>query len=486
MALRCAVQTFNRREFFALYNQGAEACWMAYRSLLGQVAAYEAEAQELRGRLKQDSSNSHRPPASDLNKRKRNNSRIRSGRKPGGQPGHKGYTLRQVAKPDKTVALRPTRCPCGYAFDADKAPENVEKRQVFNIPKPKLEVTEYQAATFTCPCCGTRNSAPFPDGVAAPVQYGQDVKNIAVNLNAYNFVPCARTVELLRDVFGVPMSVGSLITIVAQAAEHARPAVEKIKAGIRAEEVAHFDESGMRSQGQGHWLHVAATPRLTVYFHHEKRGTAAMNALGILPVFKGVAVHDHLAAYYTYTNCRHKQCGTHLLRDNQGVHDIFDLQWPLDMKQLLKDAKTTVDEAKIAGRTSLTEIELAVINRRYQTIILKGRNETPPPPQTTQKKRGRPARGKALALLDRLERDADQIMSFTTDFRIPFDNNLAERDIRMGKLKQKISGGFRSQHGAENFCLVRSIISTTVKQAGKVMEAIRALNQGILPDIRGP
>lgn len=483
MDARCTVRALNRHEFLALYDQGAEACWRAYAYLLGQVAAHQEEAQELRGRLKQDSSNSHRPPAGDLYKRKRNNSRVRSGRKPGGQPGHQGYTLRQVAKPDRTVTLRPTRCRCGHDFDADKAPEAVEKRQVFDIPKPKLEVTEFQAATLTCPFCGTRNTGAFPDGVSAPVQYGPDIKSIAVNLNAYNFVPCARTVEFLRNVFDVPMSVGSLVTIVAQAADHARPTVAKIKDAIRSEAVAHFDESGLRSQGQCRWLHVAATPRLTAYCHHEKRGTAAMNAIGILPGFKGVAVHDHLAAYYTFTACQHKQCGAHLLRDNQGVHDTFGLQWPLNMKQLLKDAKTTVDEAKTAARTCLTRTELAAINRRYRTIIREGRNETPPPPQPTPGKRGRPKRGKALALLDRLARDIDQIMGFTTDFRVPFDNNLAERDIRMCKLKQKNSGGFRSKHGADNFCLIRSIISTTVKQAGKVMDAIGALTKGIPPDI---
>ncbi len=472
-----------RQEFFALYNQGPGACWKAYESMAEQVTAHEKEAQELRGRLKQDSSNSHRPPSSDLGKRKRNNSRTRSGKKPGGQPGHKGHTLQQVVKPDKTVVLRPKRCSCGHGFGADKAPEGLEKRQVFDIPKPKLEVTEYQAVTLTCPYCGTQKTGVFPEGVAAPVQYGPDIKAIAVNLNVYNFVPCARTVELLRDIFGVSMSVGSLSTIIAEAADNARPTVEKIKVAIRAASVAHFDETGSRSQGRRHWLHVAATSQWTIYFHHEQRGAPAMQALGVLPVFTGVAVHDHWGPYYTFTECKHKQCGAHLLRDNQAVNDTFGLQWPLDMKQLLKNAKTAVDKARTAGKTHLTKTELSAIDRRYQTIIREGREETPPPPLPTPGKRGRPKRGKALALLDRLGQNTDQILGFTTDFRVPFDNNLAERDIRMGKLKQKNSGGFRAKHGAEHFCLIRSVISTTVKQAGNVMNAIGALVRGAAPNI---
>jgi hypothetical protein len=478
-----AVPTLNRQEFLALYDQGPEACWKAYASLLEQVAARDAEAQELRGRLKQDSSNSHRPPASDLGKRQRNNSRTRSGRKPGGQPGHPGHTLQQVTKPDRTVLLRPERCPCGHEFGVQVAPDRVEKRQVFDIPQPKLEVTEYQAATLTCPRCGTRQTGGFPTGVAAPVQYGPQIKAIAVNLNVYNFVPCARTVELLRDLFGVPMSVGSLSTITAEAAGHARPTVQKITDAIRAAAVAHFDETGFRSQGRRRWLHVAATPQWTVYFHHEQRGAIAMRALGILPVFTGVAVHDHWSPYYTFTECLHEQCGAHLLRDNQGVSDTFGLQWPVAMKQLLKEAKTTVDQAKTAGQTHLTKTQLAAINRRYQTIIREGRDQTPPPPPPTPGKRGRPKRGKALALLDRLAQHTDQILGFTANFRVPFDNNLAERDIRMAKLKQKNSGGFRSKHGAEDFCLIRSVISTTVKQTGKVMDAIGALINGVAPNI---
>jgi hypothetical protein len=478
------VQILKRQEFLALYNQGPEACWEAYASLQEYLTAHEEQVKELRGRLKQDSSNSHRPPSSDLGKRKRNNSRTRSGRKPGGQRGHKGHTLQQVVKPDKTVVLRPGFCPCGHGFGTQAEPERVEKRQVFDIPPPKLEVTEYQAETLTCPLCGTRNTGVFPEGVAAPVQYGPNIKAIAVNLNVYNFVPCARAVEFLRDIFAVSMSVGSLITIVADAADNARSPVAKIKGAITAAAVAHFDESGLRSQGQRHWLHVAATPQWTVYFHHEQRGATAMQAHGILPSFTGVAVHDHWSPYYTFTECQHSQCGAHLLRDNQGVNDTFGLQWALDMKQLLKDAKTTVDQAKAAGKTHLTRTELSVIHRRYQSILREGRDETPPPPRPTPGKRGRPKRGKAIALLDRLGQNTDQILGFSTDFRVPFDNNLAERDIRMGKLKQKNSGGFRSRHGAEDFCLIRSVISTAVKQAGNVMGAIGALVRGVAPDIR--
>lgn len=479
-----AAKPFSHQTFILLCGQDPEACWQAYCALLQQVAAQEGKEKELQGRLKQDSSNSHRPPSADYAKRLRNNSRERSGRKPGGQPGHRGCTLRQVPDPDRTVVLVPKTCSCGHHFEGGQTPVKLDRRQVFDLPPPRLEVTEYQAATLTCPNCGAPNRGIFPEGVDAPVKYGPLIRGIVVNLNVYNYVPFARGAELFRDVFGVPLSPGSMANILADAAGNAKPIVEEIKSAIQAAEVAHFDETGSRSEGRREWLHVAATEQLTVYFHHQKRGVAAMDELGILPSFTGYAIHDHWAPYYTFTKSTHRQCCTHLLRDTQGVHDTFGLQWPLEMKRHLKDAKANVDAAKATGKTALSESELEAINQRYQAILRDGRAETPPPPPRASGKRGGHKRGKAISLLDRLGKNPEQVLGFTTDFRVPFGNNLAERDIRMAKLKQKVSGGFRSKPGAENFCLIRSVISTTVKQTGKVMNAVAALVKGVAPALR--
>jgi transposase len=458
-------------EFHDLYSRDPAACWRTFATMQEQV-------KELGARLKVTSANSHFPPSRDLAKPKRNkanNSRERNGRKPGGQPGHAGHTLAFSDAPRKTVEIRPESCQCGHGFSGQDLPSAIERRQVHDIPKPVLEVTEFQAMTILCPACGCHCKGAFPEDVSAPVQYGPDIRALAVNLHVRNFIPYGRAAELLNDWYAARLSAGTLRNFVEAAARNAQPTIENIKDGIASAAVAHFDETGSRCGGKREWDHVASTSCLTFYFHHANRGSKAMNAIGILPRFNGTAIHDHFSPYYIYKECGHAQCGAHLLRDNQGVHDAFGWQWPLTMKQVLKDGKCMADTAKAKGLDKLTDEQKAELKLRYRNAIAAARAEMPPPPVPSQKRRGRKAKGKAHSLIDRHEAYEDQILRFVDDLRVPFDNNLAERDIRMDKLKQKISGGYRSKQGAKDFCDLRSIISTAVKQSIGAMAVIREL-----------
>ena len=468
----------NRVEFDALYRRGAECCWESFNQMQQRVL-------ELEGRLKQNSNNSHRPPSSDIAKAKRkaNNSRVRSGRKPGGQPGHRGHTLKLVANPDHIFVILPPPCTCGHCFDGSETTLNLERRQVVDIPKPAIETTEFRARTLQCANCGQSAKGIFPEHVNAPVQYGANIRTLCISLHIGNFVPYGRTAELINDMFGIRISMGTLRNIVAQTAVNSQPSVANIKQGIISSPVVHFDETGSRCCGKREWDHVASTRTLTYYYHHQHRGQSAMDAGGVLPNFTGNAIHDHWGPYYVYGKCQHHPCNTHLLRDTQGIHDTYQWDWSLAMKRHLQLGKRLVDEAKLQGDRTLSSSQLNRFRAAYRKVIKAGRSEMPPPAPPPKGKRGRPARGKALCLLDRLDVTSAQILSFMTDFDIPFDNNQAERDMRMDKLKQKNSGGFRSAQGAKDFCDLRSVYSTARKQTVNAMETIRNLVKGEMPKI---
>ena len=479
-------------EFFSLHRDDPQACWEYCRWLLTRNIELEARVKILEGQAKKDSSNSHLPPSSDkrnpgaranVEKSKNNNQREKTGRKPGGQPGHKGHAKATAPTPDRTHEIRPKSCGCGHRFTSADKICATEKRQVHDIPHPVLEVDEYLARTLECPCCRRQSKGEFPPGVGAPVQYGPNLRALAVNLHVLNFIPYGRLADFFSEWCSVRMSVGTLKNIIADVAKNAAGSLEKIRDAIVSSEVIHYDETGSRCGGKREWLHVASTLNWTLYRHHEKRGADAMKAMNILPRFSGMAVHDHWSPYYTFNRCDHAQCGAHLLRDAQGIHDVFSWKWPLDMKQLLKDAHRLVKEAKINGRHSLAAEDRDGIFDRYLRVVENGRKEMPAPPQRKPGcgKRGRPARGKAIALLDRFEENWFQILRFVDDFRVPFDNNLAERDIRMGKVQQKVSGCFRSKAGADGFYALRSVISSAAKQAIAQMSIIRDLVLGRQP-----
>jgi transposase len=397
--------------------------------------------------------------------------RKKSGRRSGGQKGHQGHTLKMVEQPDQIQVYEASTCshcatdlqsvePCGY-----------EKRQVFDVPPVRIEVTEHQAEVKTCPGCGQQVKGDFPSDVTQPVQYGPRLKAQASYLNNYQFIPLARTCELLGDFYGHTPSEAFVLDANATLVDQAEPSLATIKQQLIAADVAHFDESGLRVEDRLNWLHVASTNQLTYYAVHPKRGQVGMKALGILPEFKGRAVHDHWKSYFTFDNCQHALCNAHHLRELQFVLDQYEQNWAREMAQLLLDIKDEVHEAPL-DQTTLSPELLAHFEQRYNELIAQGLEANPPPTDPPPRKRGRKKQSPPKNLLDRLQQFKPQVLAFMYDFRVPFDNNSAERDVRMVKVKQKVSGTFRTRTGAETFCAIRSYISTVRKHGRNVLDAI--------------
>jgi len=340
-----------------------------------------------------------------------------------------------------------------------------------------LLVTEHRAETKTC-CCGHVNKAAFPEGINAPVQYGEGIKAAAVYLKNYQFLPYERTCELLNDFFGCPMSEGTLANIIAQSHELAADPAGKIKALVEQAAVAHFDETGSRVDGKLWWLHSASTAQATYYGIHRKRGSDAINDIGILPDFIGRAIHDFWKPYFGY-DCLHGLCNAHHLRELIFVHEQHQQDWADRMIDCLLDIKEAVGQAK-ENTDHLAAGQIQAFEARYQQILDEGYAQNPLTPLSpnAKKKRGRRKKTKARNLLERLDEHRDEALAFMYDFNVPFDNNQAERDLRMMKVQQKISGMFRTEEGAKAFCRMRSYISTARKNAVGAMDALTRLFSG--------
>jgi transposase len=448
--------------------------------LVATVQMLKTRVEELEGRLSKDSHNSSKPPSSDGLGKKNKSLRESSGRKPGGQSGHGGSTLKRVAHPDVVVehplAKRCNRC--GAELDTQAARRITVRRQVFDLIKPVLQVTEHRGYELQC-TCGQQHSSTFPSDVAAPVQYGPVVKSMLVYLTQQQLLPMERTVQLFEDLCGVKLSAGTVQASIGQAAQRLTAAYERITQAVSVAPVVHFDETGQRVAGRLRWLHTAATPELTWYGTHDKRGRIAMDAAGILPAFQGVAVHDGWSSYREY-DCTHALCNAHHLRELIYLEETTQQPWTRKMIEFLRSAKKQADAAKNAGRT-LSRHRLAHLRRHYGAILSEGERDNPPSTQRPRR-RGRIKQSPALNLLIRLRQHTADVLRFLADLRVPFDNNQAERDIRMPKLKQKTSGCFRTVAGAESFAIIRSYLSTLRKQGRNVFHALTSVFQNKIPD----
>jgi transposase len=436
-----------------------------------QVEQLSSQVKQLESRLAKDSHNSHLPPSSDRFSRRRKSLRQKSEKKPGAQSGHEGNTLFLSPSPDQIVVHEVSTCQYCQADLREQAVVQVQRRQVLDVPPKRLICWEHQAQSKSCPHCQQVSSASFPQGVDAPVQYGPALAAMAVYLVQQQLLPYERACETMQDLIGPSMTVGTLQALVQRCAQNLRPIEEQIAAALREGKLMHQDESSLFVLGKRLWMHVACTASLTYYGLHAHRGRKALDALGLLPGFGGVSVHDGLASYQGY-DCLHALCNAHHLRELTFVEEALAQPWGGQMKALLLEMKQAVEQARQAGRACLSTEELQAFRTRYRDLLLEAHAQLPQETQTGPPKKGRKKQSPPRNLLDRLLKYEDQVLRFLHDFAVPFDNSQAERDIRMVKVQQKVSGGFRSLPGAQAFCRIRGYLSTLRKQGLPVITAL--------------
>lgn len=446
--------------------------------LEAQVLELKDEVQYLRNRLSKDSHNSSKPPSSDgLSKKppKPRSLRPRTDRSPGAQWGHPGRSLEPAEEPDRTEVYSLDACKtCGCSLDE---PVGVERRQVFDVPPMRLLVTEHQALKYLCPHCQAINQAEFPAKVTQLVQYGPGILGLCVYLTQYQLLPFARTEQLLTDLFGQSPCEGTLALAHARCYDALASVETAIKVAITAADIAHFDETGVRIETMLQWLHVACTSRLTYYARHKKRGRDAFTQLDILSRFQGVSVHDFLASYRCQDYpCSHSLCNAHLLRELTAMWETTGQTWTQRMSALLLCLKRAKEVGQAAGYTELDPRLLARYSDIYRRIVQRALRKNPLPERTGN--RGRPAKGFIRCLLERLDTYEAEVLRFASNFAVPFDNNQAERDLRMAKVRQKVSGCFRSSTGADHFCRIRGYISTLRKQGLDILHALHSVFAG--------
>ncbi len=447
-----------------------------------RVAELEVKIKELEDRLNKNSQNSSQPPSSDgYTKARPKSQRKKTKRKPGGQPGHSGQTLRQVPEPDEVIVHSVLGCSnCGASLASTKA-RLTEKRQVFDIPPLQVSVTEHQAEQKCCPSCQHLNKADFPENMTQPAQYGARIKSLMVYLNQYQLIPYDRLREFFLDVFNQSLSVGSIAKANQAVYRHLETVESQIKERLSSGKLMHSDETGLRINKKGYWLHVASTQTLTHYAVHAKRGSEAMDAIAILPSFTGTLMHDHFKSYFRYAKF-HALCNAHHLRELTGVQEQFSVKWAVKIEKLLLRIKQRVEDDYADTGHGLAEDECEKWRKKYMNIIYKGQQETPAIYPHPGEKKKRMKQTTARCLLVRLRQHYRDVLAFMYDPLVPFDNNQAERDIRMTKVQQKISGCFRTYSGAEMFCRIRGYISTAKKNDLSILTAIENayLNQAHL------
>lgn len=441
------------------------------------IKLLEARIEQLENNQKKDSRNSSKPPSSDSNKPPRTQSlRTKTDKTPGGQPGHRGETLSFSAAPHDVMVHAVKQCrSCGKSL-LGSAVEQYECRQVFDIPPLAMRITEHRSEIRNCPCCNTLNKAVFPQGVNQSVQYGSNVQQLAVYLTHYQLLPYGRTAEIFQDLFGHALSSSFLVNNNHRCAVTLQPFMEDLKATLLGEPVLHADETGFYFEGQRNWLHTLGTEKHSFYAPHARRGTEAMQDISVLPAYKGILVHDFWKSYHEFA-CDHALCNVHHLRDLTFCHEIEKSNWAAKAKQLLLDLHAKVGIAKEAGLASLSKGQWQYWSKKYDELMGEGLRLHPVAGKQ-KGKRGVVKKTKTQNLIERFIHYKDQILGFAKNFLIPFGNNVAEQAIRMMKVKQKISGCFRSEQGAKDFATIRSYIATMKKQGIPIMQALAAAIQG--------
>ncbi|MFS0726497.1 IS66 family transposase [Paenibacillus sp. 1P07SE] len=483
-----------REDILAVYEAGPDAVVQLVTGLVQEfttliqqqreeIAELKERVRTLEQQVNKNSRNSSKPPSTDgFNKPQPKSLRHKGKNAVGGQQGHPGHTLKFTAKPDHIVVHSLSSCSCGRCLE-EQTPIRYEKRQVWDIPPIHVEVTEHRAEVKQCPACGGIAKAVFPPEAATPAQYGPGMRAFWIYLNQYQLMPYERIAELFKDWFGHLPSQATIVNSNLDLYRRLEPVEEQIAQTILQAPVVHFDETGLQVKGRKHWLHVAGTASHTHFTIHAHRGQKGLEGAGILPNYEGVAIHDAWKPYWAYDQCQHALCNAHHLRELTYILEQEKQLWAGRMIELLVDMKHAVDD-RYKRAQSFTPAELAGFVERYDLILAHGLlEERMKSTAIEQKRKGRLKQSKAKNLLDRLGSRRLEVLSFLCEFHIPFDNNQAERDVRMMKVQQKVSGTFRSEQGAKTFCRIRGFLSTLKKHSLPVLDSIQTVLKGnvVLP-----
>ena len=439
--------------------------------LFAVIEQLTLKVSELEARLNQNSKNSSNPPSSDkFGKPTPKSLRTPSGKKPGGQKGHKGSGLRIVQEPDQYIKYHPVDCTCCPNAESCAVAKQIDKTRYSIDIKIETETTAHQTLYILCPKSNKVIKGEFPEHITGTIQYGVNLEALAISLNIDGAVSINRTHEILSSVFNIPISTGTISHMVSDCAKVVQPRVDEIKEAVEAQPIIHNDETGTRIDKKTHWAHVASTALLTYIAIHCKRGREAMDALGVLVNYCGIAIHDCLASYFTYEKIRHGLCNAHLLRELTAIIENTKQKWAEDLIELLLEMKDYKEKRLRKNKAGASPQALNKYGKRYDEILAVALMENPLFPKTIGRKS---KRGKTGALVDRLMLRKDGFLLFFTDFTVPFDNNQAERDIRMFKTKQKVSGSFRTVQGAKDYATIMSYTSTARKHGISAFSAIR-------------
>lgn len=461
-------------------NASLNSLQQSFDAQTALIAQLNQTIQELREQLNKNSKNSSKPPSSDGFKRPAPKSlRKPSGKKVGGQEGHQGTFLSVLSDPDKIVKHMPSACEGCPHYKMCKGTACVaEKRHVIDAVVT-VNVVEHQLLEIPiCMLHGDTRKGNFPNDVKATVQYGENLQALSVALNTVGAVSVKRTHEILSGVFNIPLATGTISNMVKRCANAVSETVNRIKQKVANSGLGHFDETGTRVDKKLWWVHDASNCEFTYLDISPKRGYLGMEQCGVLPLFHGIAMHDCWASYWSYEDCQHAVCCAHLLRELTGIAENHPEQkWASAFIDLLLEMKKVKDKAVEVGKETLSYYHYHKFDKRYDELIKQAREENPLP-VTTEKKRGRKKKGKILALVDRLDNYKVSVCLFIHNFMVPFDNNQAERDLRMIKVKTKVSGCFRSEEGARDYLKIMSYIGTAHKQGHNAYDAIRKAISG--------
>lgn len=448
-----------------------------------ELITLKEEIRNLKALLNQNSKNSSKPPSTDtFSKKKTQSADKKSDRLLGGQKGHPGSTLKTFDSPNEIVNLRLCNCRfCGHDLQQIKS-DGYEKRQEVDLPALNFRVIEYRSEIKKCPYCGRKNKADFPENITKTVQYSPKIRAIAVYLRNFQLIPYGRISRAFKDLFGLRISPATVKKAENQCFHNLKGVTNYIRKRLLREVVIHCDETGMRVDNHNDWCHVISTDKWTLYFHDRSRGSKAMDKMGILPEYTGTMVHDFWSSYFKYPMSKHAMCNAHLRRELKGIQENFNQDWAKEMSKLLAESKKNADEMGELGK-KIEGKEIEALKEKYKLIVMKGIEENPPPKVVESKKgkRGRTRQTKAKNLLDRFIKHEEEILRFATDPRVPFDNNQAERDLRMIRVQQNISGNFRTTQGADAFCRNRGYISTIMKNMMSVIDSLYAALKGAPP-----